>query len=50
MGNLLNEIIAENSSNLEKDIDTYVLEEFRISNSLDQNSTSLYHIIVKDEC
>jgi hypothetical protein len=38
--NLFNEIIAENSPNLEKDINIQVQEAFRTLNGLDQKITS----------
>jgi hypothetical protein len=46
MGNLFNEIIAENLSNLKKEMDIQVGEAFRTTNRNDQKRISPCHIIV----
>jgi hypothetical protein len=45
--NILNKIIAENFSNLEKSMPTQVQEASRTSNRPDQNKTTPRHIIFK---
>jgi hypothetical protein len=45
--NLFNEIIAENSPNLGKYMNTQIQEAYRTPNRHDQKGTSPYYIIVK---
>jgi hypothetical protein len=45
--NIFNKIITENSPNLEKVLPIQVQVVSRTSNRLDQNQTSLQHIIIK---
>jgi hypothetical protein len=47
IGNIFNKIIAENFPNFEKELPIQVQEASRTPNRLDQNRTSLQHIIVK---
>jgi hypothetical protein len=45
--NIFNKIIAENFSNLKKEISIQVQESIMTPNRLDQNRTSPQHIIIK---
>jgi hypothetical protein len=45
--NIFNKIITENFPNLEKDLSIQLQEASRAPNRLDQNRTSLWHIIIK---
>jgi hypothetical protein len=45
--NIFNKIIAENFSNLKKELSIQVQEASRTPNKLDQNRTSPLHVIVK---
>jgi hypothetical protein len=47
IGNIFNRIIAENETNLEKEIPIQVQEASTTPNRHDQNRTSPQHIIVK---
>jgi hypothetical protein len=46
-GNIFNKIIAENCSNLKKEVHIWVQEATRTTNRHDQSRTSPQHIIVK---
>jgi hypothetical protein len=46
---MFNKIIAKNYPNLEKDLYIQVQEASRTPNRLDQNRTSLQHIVIKTE-
>jgi hypothetical protein len=45
--NIFNKIIAENVTNLKKELSIHVQEPTRTPNRHEQNRTSLWHIIVK---
>jgi hypothetical protein len=47
MHNVFNKITEENFPNLEKEFPIQVQKTLRIPNRLDQNRTSLQHIIIK---
>jgi hypothetical protein len=47
MHNIFNKIIAENLTNLKKELSIQVQKTSRTSNRLDQNRTSPWHIIIK---
>jgi hypothetical protein len=47
IGNLLNEVIAENSLNICNNIDNHEQEAFETPNTHDQKGRTLSHIIIK---